>query len=510
MASDFVDIGKDIVRSLYKSLLACADHHDPEILRRIHIPTAIDDAIVMAAKQDKVVIVTGNTGDGKTHLVRQVGSEFSKSIAINKDANEVEDEELIRTIDKAVTNRKALILAINEGILLDVCEQAKAKCPWAPPVIDAILRPFVYADEAAPDLGQIVILDLNLRNNLSPDVIICAIDRVVSLAEHAGEDEGTLAENIASLRHPIVKGRITHLLDTVGKTGFHATMREVLGFVAYLICGGADEEAAAPAPYYVNAFEGGQGPLFDKAREFDPLLMPSPFLDDQLYMVQDADTDWEIERPGEMRVLEDLGLFRERKRRAFFEHVRGRDILRAEGSDVERAFQQLTRADQSPEHVAIRLLNRFYDAKDTQTDQLTLWVSHQYNARPTRFVASRQSINASEFVVRIPRLPAHLKGVFKDYYPDHVVLCHRSMGLGAGLVIDRRLVAMLIAGDRMSGLGSRNLEAQTKVAAFYDALAKTSTNQQSVVQVLRLDNMTKAKIGVNVSTREYYLPGGGL
>jgi hypothetical protein len=208
--------------------------------------------------------------------------------------------------------------------------------------------------------------------------------------------------------------------------------------------------------------------------------------------------------------LEDLGLFRGRKRRALFEHVRGRDILRAEGSDVERAFQQLTRADQSPEHVAIRLLNRFYDAKDTQTDQLTLWVSHQYNARPTRFVASRQSVNASEFVVRIPRLPAYLKDVFKDYYPDHVVLCHRSMALGDGLVIDRRLVAMLIAGDRMSGLGSRNLEAQTKVAAFYDALAKTNSNQQSVVQVLRLDNMTKAKIGVNVSTREYYLPGGGL
>ena len=502
--------GPDIVRSLYKSLSACADHHDPALIRRLHIPTAIDDAIVMAARQNKVVIVTGNTGDGKTHLIRQIEDEFAFGVTINKDANEVEDETLVKAIDKAVTLGEALILAINEGILLDICEQSKSRCPWAAPIIDAILRPYVYDDCGTKELGSIRILDLNLRNNLSGEVVGHAIDRIADLAVDGADPSGPLNANLQRLRHPVVRERVTHLLETVGRTGFHATMRELLGFVAYLLCGGEDRAAnAPPRPYYLNAFVGGQGPLFDRLRQFDPLLMPMPFLDDRLFMVQDTDAEWEINPPDEMRTAEDMNLFRERKRRAYFEHRSGREILRTDRTDAERYFTQLTRREQSPEQVAIRLLNRFFDSRDQKTDELTLWVAHQYNARPTRFVASRQIVSAAEFTVAMPALPTDLRDVFRDHHPDHVILRHRDMSPGDGLVIDRRLVGMLVAGDRMSGLGTRNPDAQTKIAAFYDKLARICTNQQNVVQVLRLDNMSKCRIGVNVATGEYYIPGGG-
>jgi hypothetical protein len=499
----------ELVRDLYKSISACADHHDDQIIKSLHIPTPIDDALVMAGKQDKVVIVTGNTGDGKTHLIRAVSAQFSKTIIINKDANEVEDEEIIKSIDRALARKKALIIAINEGILLDVCEKAKSRCPWASQVIEAILRPYVYDSSAVKHLDGIVILDLNLRNNLSCSVVSQVLVKVAGFADLASDSTGVLRDNADSIRNQEVQRRITMLLDLVAQTGFHATMRELLGFFAHLICGGEDsEQGKVPNPYYVNAFEGGEGPLFDFVRRYDPLALPNPFLDDVLFTAQDQPGDWEIYRPDEIRVPDDLESFRERKRRAFFEHKMGDKILRVGRSDVDRTFASLAREDQAPEQVAIRLLNKFFDTKDSQTDQLTLWVYHQYNARPVRYVASRQVITSSEFEIRIPRLPVNQKQIFQDHYPDHVVLAHKKMSMSEGLIIDRRLISMLISSDRMSGLGTKNFEAQTKIAQFYDSLAKTTSNQQSVVQIMRLDNMKKVRIGVNISDRTYYIPGG--
>lgn len=495
------------VRHLYKSVSSCADHHDSDMMDKLHISTAIDDAVVMGAKQGKVVIVTGNTGDGKTHLINRIADQLSASIRVNKDANQSEDSEIIQSIDASLSSKTALVLAINEGILLEVCEQAKSRYPWAHQIIDAILHPYVYDDHSTKDLDGILILDLSLRNNLAGAVVGQAIDKVAGLADKS--DDPMVKANADAIRHSVVKERIALLLDNVARSGFHATMRELLGFLAYVISGGEDREAGTPTePYYVNAFEGGQGPLFDMVRQFDPLTLPSPFIDDKLFMAQDRDADWEISRPEEIRSAEDMSLFRRRKRRAYFEHKQGQTILRGERSEVDRIFGRLTRTDQAPEEVAIQLLNRFYDSKNAPTDQLTLWVSHQYNARPIRYVASRQVISASEFEVRVPRLPPHLRDVFADHHPDHVVLSHKSMPQGEGLVIDRRLVSMLIAGDRLAGLGTRNFEAQTKIASFYDALAKVSPSQHSVVQVMRLDNLMKVRVGVNIGSGEYYIPGG--
>ena len=46
------------------------------------------------------------------------------------------------------------------------------------------------------------------------------------------EKKGALAENAIRLKNPVVVERMITLLDAVGRTGYHATMRDLLGFIA--------------------------------------------------------------------------------------------------------------------------------------------------------------------------------------------------------------------------------------------------------------------------------------
>ena len=124
--------GDEIVRSLYKSALSCADHHDADFLKSMHINTPLDDVLLMAIRQKKIAIITGNPGDGKTHLIRKMQeNDIPAKVIVNMDANQLDDEDLIKMLDKAHHNKNGLVLAINEGVLLSVCEQAKERSVWA-------------------------------------------------------------------------------------------------------------------------------------------------------------------------------------------------------------------------------------------------------------------------------------------------------------------------------------------------------------------------------------------
>lgn len=69
---------------------------------------------------------------------------------------------------------------------------------------------------------------------------------------------------------------------------------------------------------------------------------------------------------------------------------------------------------------------------------------------------------------------------------------------------------MLLAGDKYFGFGTRSLEAQLKVMSFYDRLTSYSLGRQSIIEILRLENGSKVKIGVDLEDRKFYFPGGPL
>ena len=77
--------------------------------------------------------------------------------------------------------------------------------------------------------------------------------------------------------------RLAALLEQAARRGQHTTMRQLMGYIAYLITGGTDPPGRLLSQkddryLYANlAFEGGEGPLFDLVqRAFDPGACHTP------------------------------------------------------------------------------------------------------------------------------------------------------------------------------------------------------------------------------------------
>ena len=489
---------------------AVNEHLPVNLLHTLHIKTPVEEEIVFNAQKERVVIVTGSPGDGKTHLIRRAQVDFPKNTTLITDGNQLEPEDVVKTIHKAVSDRTPLVMAINEGILLHACHPVESRHTWARDVVNSVLHPYFYersvGDGEESKKASLIVFDLTHRNNLANDVVQAVLDRVTSLVLHS---ETSMSENARRLQNATVQERLYRLLDAIARTGFHATMRDLLGFLAHLLCGGEDElDRVPPRPYYVNAFEEGEGPLFTAVRKLDPVRVPSPFLDDRLFEDDDSAEEWLIDAPEESNCGRDLNNFSRRKRRAFFEHTEGSTLLRNGHNDVQGKLQQLREPGQSPERVAIALLNRFFDSSAISSDALTLWAAHRYHARPVRYLASSGEISANEFQVRGPRLPSYLEKAFPQHYGDHVVLAHQNMETKDGLVMDERLIGQLLDGDRVAGLGVRDPEAYAKVSSFYDRLSRgVRPGISSVVRILRSDTMQQVRVGVNIEKKAYFIPG---
>lgn len=77
-ANDETKAGLQFVRDFYRGSSGYADHIAPERLSLIHLKTRLDSAIIDAAKNGKDIVLTGNPGDGKTHIIRIIKPALEK------------------------------------------------------------------------------------------------------------------------------------------------------------------------------------------------------------------------------------------------------------------------------------------------------------------------------------------------------------------------------------------------------------------------------------------------
>ncbi len=125
------------IERLYRSINSYADRLSPDELEHIHVGLGVDDYVVGQAEEGRQIVVTGNPGDGKTHLIERLRPRLEALGArVITDANACSDEEILEQWTASRGDGTPFILAINEWPLYVV--QRLANQQGFTPVAEAL------------------------------------------------------------------------------------------------------------------------------------------------------------------------------------------------------------------------------------------------------------------------------------------------------------------------------------------------------------------------------------
>lgn len=478
---------------------ACADELSAEALDRLHVPQQLDDFLIEKVREGFSLVLTGNAGDGKTHLLRRLEPELSRMGAVvERDATAAMRPDDISPVLDAWREAHAVgrpyCLAANEYPFHLLCRAGKDFPPVAEAARQAAHR-LVYGEaESAPAVSglKVLVVDLSLRNPLHPDFSLALLrkmlDQPAIRTAAAAQPDSDLAWNHRLLSEPRVQERLGFLLTRCAAAGQRAPVRELLIWFARMLLGDALDEARpsrSPGRWYASR-------LLELDDRFtlsgilrtwaDPAAFSHPRWDWLLESGALAD-GWTADgAPRLMGVNEEN--FRALKRRFFFEHDHGRecfDLDPAPGADLLRILAAAEEPGDQFKRSLIECINRAYcaDLFPEMATRLFLWVGHRFHEQPSRTHIANRSIPETDLALRVPRLPSELRGAL-PYQPDHLLLaCQGPKGRPITLIVDgplRAALARLEAGLPRQLLPDREL---FRLERFIEALRGHSVKAES-------------------------------
>ena len=499
----------EFIERLYRSANSYADRLSPEELEHIDVDLGLGEHIIGLAEDQRQIIVTGNPGDGKTHLIARLQARLETTGAVVvADANEHSDEQLLDIWQQCERDAVPLVLAINEWPLFALHRHPRGR-DFAPltEALRQVRQSNWHLAPPDPPAGRVRVIDLSLRNLLSKPVVLAVIDRLSDDRFFKGVDTDDPAlANREALRAPLVRDRVAAVLDRVAHNGHHTTMRQLVGFVAYLLTGGRSEmervahQGDPRFAYSTLFFEGGEGPLFTAVRNaLDPATQTHPDHDFALWRGEVRPGGWMVADPPSGGVQElgpddRLAAFGALKRRFFFEHEDAGDLIDLVPSD-ETTFSRLVADGQDGDPQVVRdiveALNSFFEPDSTDNEALTLWQSHRYDVRaPEAFIALR-SVSRDDFDVK----PDHYAEWVDDWLPveqrlERTFAIHvpapgadATPGEGATLLIDRNLFLTLAEAQRGLGRAGWSRSATRRITRFVDRLQNIHAERSEIVDI---------------------------
>jgi hypothetical protein len=523
--------------NLYNGRQAIAERAEIYQLQHIHVHTELDQKILDWLKKGEDVILTGNPGDGKTHLLRYL--ELPDNVERETDASQKKSEDILLTWRKCRRKNHRFVLAINHAPLRHLAQVADEDSNFKL-LREMILTPkrslidnfIVYSEEQEDNFAnhqqgteKIKIVDLSQREILTEEIIASLLNKLCPLAATAScvidmkEQCGRcpLRDNAKALAHPQVQKNLAFMLTLVARRGFHTTMRDLVGLLAYILTGGVTCEelwrksTSGDSPNYdtydyYNLLFQGRSPLFEALRQtFDPGKYSDPEVDLELWS-GNVNNGWLISRPvGNNNPPSTLDHLRAMKRRYFLEHEEAvEDKYRRMATGVSQEFDQLLH-NTDPELAVpdlVEMINLFYAPRSKESnyrDRLYLWNQHRYSiGQPPGYIAMR-SLSSDSLQVYLSKLnPIYEEAV--TVRQDHVLLAVRNWLPGdPALRIDWEMYKALWEAKQGKAIEVQPYSTLRRLDLFLRSLGRIAGNWSSIENIIWGDYKKRRIVTIRVS-----------
>lgn len=498
-----MSVSVDFLSSLYNRGSCYADRLTPEQLDAINVPTALEESLRKWLLAKKDVVLLGNPGDGKTHLLSRLRDVIGRVKAdVVLDATAEKDYDRIARRWKAASNAgRPFCLAVNQGPLNQLLLTSSSRIAQLEE-LDVQLKTLLYYDEAPTAPKKVIAVDLNLRSVLTPEIIHYALQNILKpeildgCPECFSDETSDAALNRRALLHPRVKDRLVKLLIAASYAGRHISMRDLQGFLSYLLFGGRTVLEMVKDPsnrdyrYFNRCFQG-VGELFDAIRDvFEPERATLPEVDEHLWENTGVRDGWLFERPPLTPDHFDdaWDQFTTLKRQYYFEHEDGEKLLALRRDDSGTSLSAVISGGASGVErnlpTVLKAINTFF-CRERHEDgtHLRLWGAQQYDGHTPRVLASCYQITKDRFELQIPKLAPWLIEAI-DYTPDHILLRYKGKSAHPiGLRIDHGLWRALMLAGRGLPFGLRSPQYSQAIQTFLTRLYPFEATQQSLDHV---------------------------
>ena len=424
--------------------------------RALHVETRLDEYLTARARDGLSIVLTGNAGDGKTHLARTLRNRLAgdaERFDFAFDATAIMNGEegvapIVERWRQASRAGKGMMLAINQYPLYKLRQRLRDALPDVSRQIERQWKARLVTDPGVdvPGDDSLLLVDLSLRNPLSRDFAGRVLDRMLSdpaVREHASSgSDPNFSFNFDRLGSETVKERLFKLFERVISSGRRTTVRELWILIARLLFGvsAVPEAPDVPQAWYSERLfaPDARFPLNEALRSVaDPAAVSHPHVDRSLEASRGTRAEEWLggKAPGRLpaSALDPAGEgYRDRftglKRRFYFEHARGGDRVFELDHRPHARFHEIVRNPDraaDAEHLSriVEAINRCYFPHpfDGSRDKLCLWIGHRLDEQPTKSFVAGEYVPRERLGILRPDPPGALRDAF-NYLPDHVIL----------------------------------------------------------------------------------------
>ncbi len=508
----------NFISGFYRGSSAYADNIDNQYLTQMHVVTELDAAIIDAVSSGKDVVLTGNPGDGKTHIIRMLLpklSELPRPPRIEIDASTLSNEEIFEHWSEAKQAGVPFVIAINAAVLFSLSLEYADFLPIAEAKAQMI-NSTVFHNESF-EFKESIVFDLSKREALSPGIVKRVIENLTNksnfeacgICQFASSCE--VLRNAELLKNTLFQDRLSIILTRVALQGHHATLRELFGFISYLLFGNRTCEKMH-ATFGENEFDlvnliySGKGALFDAVRQsFDPARVSHPIWDEKLLQNSIDKESWVegILISSEAIDVNNVELFKLRKRQFYFFNTHGEALLSINDDDVSKFQAFLAQDNKRTIKELIRKLNAFFGVAKPGTE-LEIWLGHRFNNSSRRILVSLGKLSGSQFCIGRPRLNSLMSQGIE--MTQNYLRLEKLNAPSIYLKIDFSLYCLLLEAERGVPVLFMENDNVKKVWRFIEQLQTNDRlKEEDEIAVTLLDVQGKKEINVTIDrdSRKY-------